>query len=1851
VNRRAALGWACGFTQDGILQIFCPFPAVTSHYLMKCRFQKYDPMKTFINVSPVARQLPAMVLAFLTFNATILVAEPEKISDSALRQIQALEQEKISRSAVHRKLDSQFVFRLKQNHGQVIAPGVKALQADVKFEPDGRVLVDLDAKVTDNLLAQINAAGGTVINSVANFHAVRALVPLEQLETLAGLPEVKFIRRASKARTNAGSVTSEGDVTHRANIARNTFATTGRQVKVGVLSDSVDYLASAQASGDLDDVTVLPGQSGYGSGEGTAMLEIVHDLAPDARLYFATAFNGEASFAQNILNLRSNGCDIIVDDVGYFDEPPFQDGIIAQAVNTVTGDGALYFSAAGNDGSRKYNSSCTWEGDFANSGQVFSIGGGSIHSFGATNYNIVLASGQGVDLFWADPLGASTNDYDLFLLDVTGSNVVASSLNAQNGSQDPYENIPYVSPGQRIVIVKSSGAAARFLHLVTSRGSLSFTTAGATRGHSATVNGFSVAAVDALNSYPSPFSAAGANPVETFSSDGPRRIFFDADGTAVTSGNFSSTGGTVRQKPDIAAADGVATYVFGQFFGTSAAAPHAAAITALLLSYNHNLTPAQIRAALTSSALDIEGPGRDPNSGAGIVMAYQALQTLLPMPKIVAGSATLVNESSPNGVIDPGETVTVSLSLTNLGIAATTNLTATLLSGGGVTFPSAPQNYGVLGGGGGTTNRLFTFVASGFCGDMNIATLQLQDSSVDLGTVSFSFRLGAQVFALSGNFDGVTPPALPPGWTALTSGAGVPWRTTANASDTPPNSIFVPDPGVVSDKSFSSPSFHVITPSAQLTFRQSMIEYYYGYAGGVLEISINNGNFTDLIAAGGSFVTNGYNAEIYTGYSNALEGRSVWNNNNNGFVTTVVNLPTTAAGQNVRLRWRFCTGSYSYGYGWYIDSVSITDGFACDVPVTNNVVVGVSDSPDPVVVGGNLTYTINVENTGPSPATGVSLTDVLPASFSLQSITLSHGIYPGPGVNGGGTLNFNLDALAAGSTATIVISGTADSAGLITNRVMVFGADPDANPNDNIVATVTTVIRPALSINGMVLVEGNSGATNAIFNVTLSPSPAQPATVHFATSNLTAIAGADYFATNGLLAFSPGVSNLTIAIRVIGDLLNEPDETFAVYLSNPTNATIATGTGIGTILNDDPLPYISVTDATVVKPDAGTTSAGFNVRLSIPSGQPVTVNFSTSDGTAIGGSDYVYTNNSLTFNPGQTNKTVSVTVANHVSVKPSQAFQFNLSSPSNAKIAHSPGLGTIITALPGRLDNFVWNFIPSPQSNGLPFAVTINAQDFFNGPVTNFSGRVALSGSWTDAYRTNTLFGDIGYTAIAGSGATYGNSFTPKTNLIVTHFRHYSGTKVSLWTDAGVLLASQNVTSVPGTWKETPLSSPVQLLAGHTYRLGFYTPGDPAYGRFDQDSSYLDATIQQEFYADGDEFPNIADTARWVFVDIRYRVGDLVSLPVNPMVSGNFTNGAWSGGVNVQLPATNVTLFADDGAGHSGYSLPFDVAPLAGQVTHYVWHTVLSPRSKGEPFAVTITAKDYFENTASNFTGTVELSGSGVVGLQTNSMLQNVAYDNLGGGTLTLGQSFTPSASLVVTHVRHYFGTKVSIWTDAGILLASQNVISTPGTWVETPLSKPLSLVAGQTYRIGVFTGGDNCYYRYDGPAIFANGTINQGYDTGTDGFPNSSDGVRWWLVDLRYTVPTQGPVSIFPAVSGNFADGFWSGSFAVTQLGTNLTLFADDSNGHTGFSNPFDVVNSVLTPPTLELPDIAAGSVNLAWGAVIGQLYQVQYKTNLNQLNWINLGNSVISTNFILSVHDAVGADPQRFYRVILLH
>ena len=631
----------------------------------------------------------AFALAAIADGPQVAAQQPQAIAPEALAQIEALTAEKAARTPEQRKINSQLLYASRMARGQAIAAGVAKLEVHLPDVNAQGAVLDVRVDVSQPVLDQFVALGAEIYDVSVRYRNVRLRIDLNQVEALAAIPEVSFIQpkqealtnridrptgampasrpesaRAARARqrldrtgtlgqiqramrgqgwmTSVGSQASQGDSKHNASSARAMFGVNGTGVKIGVLSDGVTSLATSQGLGDLPNtVVVLPGQAGTGD-EGTAMLEIIHDLAPGAELYFATAFTSIASFAQNIRNLRAAGCDIIVDDVGYFVETPFQDGqtvssqtnggIVIQAVKDVTASGALYFSSAANSGNKNDGQSGTWEGNFLDGGAGTGplAAAGQLHDFGGQTFNVLnITTSNPISLFWADPLGASANDYDIFRLNSTGTAVVGASTGFQNGTQDPFEIMTGGgSANQRIVIAKFAGAA-RFLHLNTNRNRLSISTAGETHGHAATSapNSFGVAATSAQINGLNPYNSTHV--VETFSSDGPRRIFFQANGTPITPGNFTATGGQVLQKPDITAADGVSVTGVGgfpsPFYGTSASAPHAAAIAALVKSRFPARTASQIKAALLASAIDIEAPGIDRDSGYGIIMADVAV--------------------------------------------------------------------------------------------------------------------------------------------------------------------------------------------------------------------------------------------------------------------------------------------------------------------------------------------------------------------------------------------------------------------------------------------------------------------------------------------------------------------------------------------------------------------------------------------------------------------------------------------------------------------------------------------------------------------------------------------------------------------------------------------------------------------------------------------------------------------------------------------------------------------------------------------------------------------------------------------------------------------------------------------------------------------------------------------------------------------------------------------------------------------------------------------------------------------------------------------------------------------------
>jgi hypothetical protein len=445
-------------------------------------------------------------------------------------------------------------------------------------------------------------------------HLAVAWVEVKNLETLASLEAVCTIRTVMPPQVRIGSVTTEGDAIHRTYDVRTTHSQDGSGVKVGIISDGVDHWTDAQSSGDLPaSLTVL--SNTQGGDEGTAMLEIVHDMVPGADLYFHDCGANTVAFNAAIDALVTAGCDVICDDIGWILEPFFEDGIVASHLTSVlASNDIVYASSAGNAGQRHY------QGDYYNDGYDF-------HDFsrGYSDYLYVNIPNNGeviVVLQWNDEFGSSGDDYDLYLFNTDGWDILDSSTVTQDGNDDPLEAFSYTNAegytiDAEIDVYNYNGAAATKtleVFIYPSSGTGVYTNnidpVDSIFGHAAVPDAIAVGAIDAND--------PGNDDIEPFSSQGPVTITYPSP--------------VSRPKPDLCGIDGVLITGAGgfpsPFYGTSAAAPHIAAIAAQLWGAFPNKTGNEISATLNSSAFDLGSAGYDNVFGYGRADALDAFEAL-----------------------------------------------------------------------------------------------------------------------------------------------------------------------------------------------------------------------------------------------------------------------------------------------------------------------------------------------------------------------------------------------------------------------------------------------------------------------------------------------------------------------------------------------------------------------------------------------------------------------------------------------------------------------------------------------------------------------------------------------------------------------------------------------------------------------------------------------------------------------------------------------------------------------------------------------------------------------------------------------------------------------------------------------------------------------------------------------------------------------------------------------------------------------------------------------------------------------------------------------------------------------
>ncbi len=305
--------------------------------------------------------------------------------------------------------------------------------------------------------------------------------------------------------------------------------------------------------------------------------------------------------------------------------------------------------------------------------------------------------------------------------------------------------------------------------------------------------------------------------------------------------------------------------------------------------------------------------------------------------------------------------------------------------------------------------------------------------------------------------------------------------------------------------------------------------------------------------------------------------------------------------------------------------------------------------------------------------------------------------------------------------------------------------------------------------------------------------------------------------------------------------------------------------------------------------------------------------------------------------------------------------------------------------------------------------------------------------------------------------------------------------------------------------------------------------------------------------------------------------GQAGTLSISP-ATVTFVDGTWTGNVTVNAVDPTVSLKLSNGGGQAGTSNTFATQP--GPATQFQWSTISSPQYATVPFSATITAEDSHGYPATSFNGSATLSGA--VGSLTTGMLLGeptpTTYYN--SNTWSLGYSFTPSTTITVTDVLHYFGSKISIWTIGGTLVTAQTFPYTGPGWLDTPLSTPVQLTGGQTYIISDYTDGENYYQWPSSSHSSPLGTLGQPYYVAGDGFPSGVDStsVEWWAIDLKAQVGSFTSVPIVPATA-TFVNGTWTGNVTVPQAGLGMHLNVVDGS-YTGTSNTFDT----LPPPAVAL-------------------------------------------------------------------
>jgi len=535
---------------------------------------------------------------------------------------------------------------------------------------DQAIMVQVTTLNADACMTELKSGG---LKEAKNYsvakHIITGYASMDMLAKFGDMTHVWGVKSVMKPITNIGAATSQADVSLCTDITRVGFGVDGTGNTIGVLSDSHNSLggeASGIATGDLpgpgnpngfttpiNNLVDLPHLDG--SDEGRAMFELIHDVAPGAELAFSSAFvGGQAGFAQGILDLQSvANCNIIVDDVIYFAEPMWMDGVVAQAVNTVVSNGAMYFSSAGNSDRDAYDGAYT---PMAPSDPINLANNLDAHDIGGSDDLLQFTVPAGlytIILQWNEPhfsttgtpgTGQAMTDLDFDLYNETGTIYFGGSYDDNlfttgdpvEGVQGSFDAGTYSLKTLRFDAFPGTPPPDKLKYIVYSAGGsvvwesgVAGTNGPTCTGHANTAGACAVGASAYIFNPKFGFDPPGLN---IFSSWGGVPICRDVTGAPITPID--------HMKPDFTAPDGTNTTFFGfdfdgdglpNFFGTSAAAPHAAATAALIFEADPAQSVSDVKSLMRNTAIDVSnlGLGFDYGSGTGLIQAPRAVNMAL----------------------------------------------------------------------------------------------------------------------------------------------------------------------------------------------------------------------------------------------------------------------------------------------------------------------------------------------------------------------------------------------------------------------------------------------------------------------------------------------------------------------------------------------------------------------------------------------------------------------------------------------------------------------------------------------------------------------------------------------------------------------------------------------------------------------------------------------------------------------------------------------------------------------------------------------------------------------------------------------------------------------------------------------------------------------------------------------------------------------------------------------------------------------------------------------------------------------------------------------------------------------